>query len=68
MGRLWQSLILIRWNPLFDDLPVENLVVEHQTEYYQALQASTQQTDCAPFITFMLSMLLDTVTAPSVTP
>jgi hypothetical protein len=23
MGRLWQSLILSRWKPLFADLPIE---------------------------------------------
>ena len=47
MGRLWQSLILARWNPLFADIPVESLIFEHQAEYYQALQESTHQTDSA---------------------
>ena len=74
MGRLWQSLILARWNPLFADIPVESLIFEHQAEYYQALQASTQQTNSAPFIDFMLRMILDAVctvapqVAPQVTP
>ena len=63
LGRLWQSLILARWNPLFADLPVESLIFEHQAEYYQALQKSTRQTDSAPFITYMLRMILDTVTS-----
>jgi len=69
MGRLWQSLILARWNPLFVDMPVESLIYEHQTEYYAALQESTRQTDSAPFITFMLRMILDTFTTstPEVT-
>ncbi|AEK57758.1 Fic family protein [Acidithiobacillus caldus] len=62
IGRLWQSLILARWNPLFADIPVESLIFEHQAEYYQALQESTQKTDSAPFIAFMLRMILDTVT------
>jgi Fic family protein len=62
MGRLWQSLILARWNPLFADIPVESLIFEHQAEYYQAIQESTRQTDSAPFIAFMLRMILDTVT------
>jgi Fic family protein len=62
MGRLWQRLILARWNPLFADIPVESLIFEHQAEYYQALQESTRQTDSAPFIAFMLRMILDTVT------
>lgn len=70
MGRLWQSLILASWNPLFADLPVENLVFENQGEYYQALQESTRQADSAPFITFMLEMIHDAVVsaAPQVTP
>ena len=70
MGRLWQSLILARWNPLFADIPVESLVFEHQSEYYQALQESTNQTDSAPFIEFMLRMILEAVSiaAPQVTP
>ena len=70
MGRLWQSLILARWNPLFADIPVESLIFEHQIEYYQALQESTRQTDSAPFIAFMLRMILDSVstTAPQVSP
>jgi Fic family protein len=70
MGRLWQSLILARWNPLFADIPVESLVFEHQAEYYQALQESTQHTDSAPLIAFMLRMIQNGVTtsAPQVTP
>lgn len=63
MGRLWQSLILAHWNPLFADIPVESLIFEHQAEYYQAIQESTRQTDSAPFIAFMLRMILDTVNA-----
>lgn len=70
MGRLWQSLILARWNPLFADIPVESLIFEHQAEYYQALGESTHQTDSAPFIAFMLRMILETVTTsvPQVSP
>ncbi len=70
MGRLWQSLILARWNPLFADIPVESLIFENQGEYYQAIQESTQKSDSAPFIAFMLRMILDTVTssAPQVSP
>ncbi len=70
IGRLWQSLILAHWNPLLADIPVESLVFEHQNEYYQAIQESTQKTDSAPFIAFMLRMILDTVNSstPEVTP
>jgi Fic family protein len=61
MGRLWQTLILSRWNPLLSYLPVESMVYDHQTEYYQAINSSTRQTDSAPFIEFMLAMIAQTV-------
>ncbi len=61
MGRLWQSLILARWNPVFSDIPVESLVFEHQPEYYQALRDSANQADSEPFITFMLTMIRDAI-------
>jgi hypothetical protein len=40
---------------------VESLIFEHQAEYYQVLQESTRQNDSAPFISFMLRMILDAV-------
>jgi Fic family protein len=70
IGRLWQTLVLARWKPIFADVPVESLVHEHQKDYYQSLQQSTEQTDSGPFIEFMLRMILDAVLtiAPQVTP
>jgi len=67
--RLWQSLLLARWNPLFADIPVESLIFEHQAQYYEAIKESTRQTDSALFIAFMLRMILDTVSTstPEVT-
>jgi len=62
MGRLWQSLILAKWNPLFANLPIESLVYAHQADYYQAIGESTEQTDCAPFIEFMLTVIDTTLT------
>jgi Fic family protein len=71
LGRLWQTLILFRWNPLLAHIPVESLVHAHQAEYYQALRRSTDQTDSAPFVVFMLRMIREAVIsvgAPQVTP
>ena len=53
-GRMWQSLILSRWNPMFAHLPVENMVYANQQAYYDAIAQSTKQGDCGPFIDFML--------------
>jgi len=61
MGRLWQTMILSKWNPLFADLPVESLVHTHQSGYYAALNLSTEQANCAPFIEFMLETILETL-------
>lgn len=74
MGRLWQSLILSRWNPQLAHVPVESLVHAHQAEYYQSLNESTRLGECTPFIEFMLRMILDALlanapqVAPQVTP
>ena len=61
MGRLWQTLILSRWNPIFANIPVESLIYQNQKAYYEALQASTGRTDSAPFIEFILQMILDAI-------
>ncbi len=70
MGRLWQTLILTQWNPLFADIPEESLVHQRQAAYYKAIQASTQQADAAPFVEYMLDRILEALTlaAPQVTP
>ena len=57
MGRLWQTLILSRWNDLFAWLPVETLVKEHQEDYYDTLAGSDEQGDCTQFIEFMLGRI-----------
>lgn len=64
MGRLWQSLILAKWNPLFANLPVETLVHVNQQGYYQVIAASTAATDCAPFVEFMLEIIHQTLAQP----
>ncbi|KAF5301990.1 hypothetical protein FQR65_LT19139 [Abscondita terminalis] len=61
MGRLWQTLILSRWNPIFVNIPVESLIYQNQKAYYEALQASTDRADSAPFIEFILQMILDAI-------
>lgn len=59
MGRLWQTLILSEWNPLFIDVPVESQVRERQADYYQAINESNQKGDGQPFLTFMLEAIHD---------
>lgn len=58
-GRLWQSLILGKLHPLFEHLPVENMVFANQQAYYDAITASNNKADCSPFIDFMLEEILN---------
>lgn len=68
MGRLWQTLILSRWRPIFKNLPIENIVFKYQQEYYKAIALSGGKEGCAPFIEFILGVVAETLTAQDVPP
>ncbi|MDR1068622.1 MAG: Fic family protein, partial [Clostridiales Family XIII bacterium] len=58
IGRLWQTLILSKWKPIFAWMPIETFVHYNQALYYRALQEShAGDVDCAPFISCMLDMI-----------
>ncbi len=59
IGRLWQSLILGRLNPIFEHLPIENMVYSNQQAYYNAINKSSYLADSGPFIDFMLEEILN---------
>ena len=61
MGRLWQSLILGKLHPLFEHLPVENMVYSNQQQYYDAITASSNAGQSGPFIDFMLGEIYKTL-------
>lgn len=63
MGRLWQSLILGRLHPLFEHLPVENMVYANQQAYYDAITESSRVADSSLFIDFMLNEILNALKA-----
>ena len=60
-GRLWQSLILGKLHPLFEHLPVENMIYANQQAYYDAITASTKAGQSGPFIDFMLNEIYKTL-------
>ena len=68
LGRLWQTLILSRWNPLFADVPVESLIHARQHEYYEAIRESSARGESTPFIAYMLQTVLAAVLTPQETP
>lgn len=71
LGRLWQSLILTRWNRLFAAVPVESVVHDRQSEYYRAIRKSSAAGESTKFIEYMLDAILAALTpqaAPQATP
>ncbi|WP_395338504.1 Fic family protein [Ningiella sp. W23] len=61
MGRLWQTLILSKWHPLFLSLPLESIIKDNQKQYYQVLEDADQRAGSTPFIHFMLSVIAQTL-------
>lgn len=40
IGRLWHTLLLSKWNPMFAWIPVESIIHDRQDEYYIAINTS----------------------------
>ncbi len=57
MGRLWQTLILSRWQPMLAYLPVETVIKRHHQAYYEQLGRADANADCSAFIEFLLDAL-----------
>ncbi len=62
MGRLWQTVILIQENPVFEFLPIEHEIKSEQLKYYEALSISDKRGDCTVFIEYMLKMIKESLT------
>jgi len=57
IGRLWHTLLLTQWKPMFAWLPVESIIHDRQDEYYQAINRSNNGAESTVFIEFMLSAI-----------
>lgn len=57
IGRLWHTLLLSKWNPMFAWLPVESIIHDRQQAYYGAINASNAAGESTCFIEFMLSAI-----------
>lgn len=62
MGRLWHTLLLSKWNPIFAWLPVESIIHNRQSEYYTAINESNDSGESTRFIEFMLSAIKEALT------
>lgn len=61
MGRLWQTLILMKTYPVFEHLPFETIIKNRQQEYYEILEKCDKEGKSTRFIEFMLSALNDSL-------
>jgi len=57
MGRLWQTLLLLKAFPVFDFLPFETIISKNQKAYYKALANGDKQGESTLFIEFMLTSI-----------
>ena len=56
-GRLWQTALLASWKPIFEWIPIESIIKDHQEEYYRAIGLSTAEGKSNRFILFMLNVI-----------
>ncbi|MCI7809563.1 Fic family protein [bacterium] len=57
IGRLWHTLLLTQWKPIFAWLPMESIIHDRQEEYYDAINRSNFEGESTAFIAFMLSAI-----------
>jgi Fic family protein len=61
MGRLWQTLILAKWNAIFAWIPMESVLYQNKPQYYQAIEDARKADDSGTFIEFILSALYEII-------
>lgn len=59
VGRLWHTLLLAQWKPLFAWLPVESIIHDRQRDYYRAINRANDEASSTAFIEFMLAAIKD---------
>lgn len=56
-ARLWQNVILSKWNKVFTYIPIESLIEKNQDKYYESISKSHLDGNSNVFIEFMLDMI-----------
>ena len=55
--RLWQNILLTKWKPIFEYVPIETAIKKYQNDYYKAIANCNSKGDSTEFIEFMLKMI-----------
>lgn len=67
-ARLWQNVLLSKWNKVFEYIPIESKIKKYQNDYYKAISTCHKNGNPNAFIEFMLKTIdltLDEVLATS---
>lgn len=61
LGRFWHTLLLTAHHEVFQYIPVESLIRDHQQDYYAALEASDRRGEATPFIETSLTIIAESI-------
>lgn len=61
VGRLWQHLVLVRYHPLFEYLPIESVIQAKQAEYYRVLEICDKAGSSSLFVEFSLRTIQESL-------
>ena len=61
IARLWQNVILSKFEEIFEYVPIETQIKKYQKEYYDAINFSNKSGNSTVFIEFMLKMIDETI-------
>ena len=59
--RLWQNVLLTKWNPVFEYIPIESQIQKYQSEYYGKISECHNAGNSDAFTEFMLRMIDETL-------
>ncbi len=57
MARLWHTILLYNWKPIFEFIPIESQIEKFQNGYYEAIADCHIDGNSNKFIEFMLSQI-----------
>lgn len=60
-ARLWQNVLLSKWNPVFEYIPIESQIQKYQSDYYDTIAECHKSGNSSAFITFMLKVIDETL-------
>ena len=59
--RLWQNVLLTKWNKIFEFLPIESQIQKYQAEYYATIAECHKNGNSNKFVEFMLQVIDETL-------